>query len=38
MIHTHRDPRKFIASLVSLLGVVRFMRSDAVDVRALGAD
>jgi hypothetical protein len=36
VIHTHRDPRKFIASLVSLLGVVRGMRSDAVDVRALG--
>ncbi|MGZ6895818.1 MAG: sulfotransferase family protein [Acidimicrobiia bacterium] len=36
VIHTHRDPRRFIASLVSLLGVVRFMRSDAVDPRALG--
>ena len=36
VIHTHRDPRKFIASLVSLLGVVRGMRSDAVDVAALG--
>jgi hypothetical protein len=36
VIHTHRDPRKFIASLVSLLGVVRGMRSDAVDVHALG--
>ena len=36
VIHTHRDPRKFIASLVSLLGVVRGMRSDAVDVQALG--
>ncbi len=36
VIHTHRDPRKFIASLTSLLGVVRFMRSDAVDVAALG--
>ena len=36
VIHTHRDPRKFIASLVSLLGGLRFMRSDAVDVPALG--
>ena len=36
VIHTHRDPRKFIASLTSLLGVLRFMRSDAVDVAALG--
>ncbi len=36
VIHTHRDPRKFIASLVSLLGVLRFMRSDSVDVKALG--
>jgi hypothetical protein len=36
VIHTHRDPRKFIASLVSLLSVLRFMRSDHVDVAALG--
>ena len=36
VIHTHRDPRRFIASLVSLLGVVRFMRSDTVDPAALG--
>jgi hypothetical protein len=36
VIHTHRDPRRFIASLVSLLGVLRGMRSDHVDVRALG--
>ena len=35
-IHTHRDPRKFIASLVSLLAVLRFTRSDRVDVAALG--
>src|SRR3954468_24774803 len=32
VIHTHRDPRKFMGSLVSLLQVVRFMRSDHVDV------
>ena len=36
VIHTHRDPRKFIASLTSLLGVLRFMRSNAIDVEALG--
>jgi hypothetical protein len=35
VIHTHRDPRKFLASLVSILSAVRFMRSDAVDVEAL---
>jgi hypothetical protein len=35
VIHTHRDPRKFLASLVSILSVVRFMRSDEVDVGAL---
>ena len=37
VIHTHRDPRRFIASLVSLLAVLRFMRSDRVDVAGLGA-
>ncbi len=36
VIHTHRDPARFIASLVSLLSVLRFMRSDAVDVAGLG--
>jgi hypothetical protein len=36
VIHTHRDPRKFIASLVSILSALRFMRSDRVDVGALG--
>jgi hypothetical protein len=36
VIHTHRDPRKFIASLVSLLAVLRFTRSDAVDIATLG--
>ena len=36
VIHTHRDPRRFIASLVSLLAVLRFMRSDRVDVSLLG--
>jgi hypothetical protein len=32
VIHTHRDPRKFLGSLVSLLAVLRFMRSES-DVR-----
>jgi hypothetical protein len=36
VIHTHRDPRKFIGSLVSLLAVVRFMRSDRDDRAVLG--
>jgi Sulfotransferase family len=36
VIHTHRDPRMFIASLVSLLSVLRFTRSDRVDVAELG--
>jgi Sulfotransferase family len=36
VIHTHRDPRKFIASLVSLLAVLRFTRSDEVDAATLG--
>ena len=37
VIHTHRDPRRFIASLVSLLAVLRFTRSDEVDVATLGS-
>jgi Sulfotransferase family len=36
VIHTHRDPGRFIASLVSLLSVLRFMRSDSVDIDLLG--
>ncbi len=36
VIHTHRDPRRFIASLVSLLAVLRFMRSDRDERLALG--
>ena len=36
VIHTHRDPRRFIASLVSLLAVLRFMRSDRDDRLTLG--
>jgi hypothetical protein len=37
VIHTHRDPRKFLASLVSILSAVRFMRSDNVDVALLAS-
>ena len=37
IIHTHRDPQKFLASLVSILSAMRFMRSDAVDVAGLAA-
>jgi len=36
VIHTHRDPRRFIASLTSLLAVLRFMRSDRDDRMTLG--
>jgi hypothetical protein len=36
VIHTHRDPAKFIASLVSLMAVLRRMRSDVFDVEAFG--
>jgi hypothetical protein len=36
VIHTHRDPRRFIASLVSLLSVLRFMRSDRDERLTLG--
>ena len=36
VIHTHRDPCCFIASLVSLLAVLRFTRSDRVDIATLG--
>jgi len=36
VIHTHRDPRKFMGSLVSLLGVLRSMRADGVDPKVWG--
>jgi len=36
VIHTHRDPRRFIASLASLLAVLRFMRSDRDERTVLG--
>lgn len=34
VIHTHRDPLKFVASVANLMPALRFMRSDAVDVVA----
>jgi hypothetical protein len=37
VVHTHRDPRRFVPSLVSIVSALRFMRSDDVDVAALGA-
>jgi Sulfotransferase family len=37
VVHTHRDPQKFLASLISILSALRFMRSDTVDVPALAA-
>lgn len=37
VIHTHRDPRKFMASLVSILSALRFMRSDGVNVAELAS-
>jgi hypothetical protein len=36
VIHTHRDPRKFMPSLVSILAVLRFMRSDRTDIATKG--
>ncbi|HLN16807.1 MAG TPA: sulfotransferase [Acidimicrobiales bacterium] len=35
VVHTHRDPRKFMPSLVSILSALRFIRSDHVDVGEL---
>jgi len=37
VIHTHRDPTRFLASLVSTLSSLRFMRSDVVDVSMLAS-
>ncbi len=37
VIHTHRDPRKFMASLISILSALRFMRSEEVDMAAIAA-
>ncbi|MEX0664508.1 MAG: sulfotransferase [Acidimicrobiia bacterium] len=36
VIHTHRDPRKFMPSLISILAVLRFIRSDRVDIATQG--
>ena len=36
MIHTHRDPLKFIGSSANLTGVLQWMRSDAVDMTIRG--
>jgi len=36
VIHTHRDPAKFVGSVANLMCTLRFMRSDAVDVAQQG--
>lgn len=36
LIHTHRDPLKFIGSSANLTGVLHWMRSDAVDMANRG--
>ena len=36
MIHTHRDPVKFIGSSANLTGVLHWMRSDSADMSARG--
>lgn len=36
MIHTHRDPLKFIGSSANLTGVLHWMRSDEVDMSVRG--
>jgi len=36
VIHTHRDPAKFVGSVANLVCTLRFMRSDAVDVAQQG--
>lgn len=36
MIHTHRDPLKFIGSSANLTGVLHWMRSEAVDMSIRG--
>lgn len=35
VVHLHRDPRKMIPSSYSLMGTLRWMRSDSVDLSAL---
>jgi len=36
VIHTHRDPIKFVGSVANLMCTLRFMRSDGVDVAQQG--
>jgi Sulfotransferase family len=36
VIHTHRDPTKFVGSVANLMCTLRFMRSDVVDVAQQG--
>ncbi|HEU4429023.1 MAG TPA: sulfotransferase [Myxococcota bacterium] len=36
VIHTHRDPTKFVASVANLMCTLRYMRSDRVDVAQQG--
>jgi hypothetical protein len=38
LIQTHRDPLKVIASLVSLVCLLRRLATDRIDARAVGAD
>jgi hypothetical protein len=38
IVQTHRDPVKVAASLVSLVGTLRSMASDAIDPREIAAD
>jgi hypothetical protein len=36
VVHTHRDPTRFVASVANMMCTMRFMRSDAVDVAQQG--
>lgn len=36
VVHTHRDPTKFVGSVANLMATLRFMRSDVVDVAQQG--
>jgi len=38
IVQTHRDPLKVVASLASLVTVLRSMASDEIDAREIGAD
>ena len=37
-MHTHRDPLKVVASLTSLIGLLRSMATDHIDSAAIGID